>query len=81
MEEERLIYSELPNIEAFMCVLGLKFPESATEFQKAFLTLAHLMASSRDFVLQRQDVPQSIVSLIGQLTTIITDERFKQQTK
>lgn len=77
--EERLIFSELSMIEAVTCILGLKFPDSANEFQKAFLTLAHLMASCRDYVLNGHEVPNQILVLIDELNTIIYHERDKQR--
>ena len=54
--EERKLYSELPNVESLQCLLGLNFPESATEFQKACLTLCRLFACVRDYVLKGLDV-------------------------
>lgn len=77
--EERLIYSQLPNIESYAFVLGLKFPESATEFQKAVLTLARLYAVVNDYVLKGLDVPLTILELCDNLNTIQYDERGKQR--
>lgn len=77
--EERLIYSDLPNIEAFKCVLGLAFPESATEFQKATLTLSHLYATIRDYVLKGMEVPEELIVLADSLNTISYNERYKQR--
>jgi hypothetical protein len=76
--EERIIYSEIPNIDSYCCVLGLNFPDSITEFQKAFLTLAHLFAASRDYVLKGVDVPFYIIHLADQLMTICLHEVDKQ---
>lgn len=64
-------FDEIENIDSFRCVLGLNFPDCATEFQKAFLTLAHLMASARDYVLKGVDVPSPVLDLIDLLTNII----------
>lgn len=77
--EERKIYSEIPSIESLMCLLGLNFPESATEFQKACLTLAHLYACIRDYVLKGLDVPANLIEIADSLNTIQYDERFKQR--
>lgn len=62
---------DLDNIDAYLCVLGLAFPESATEFQKAFLVLAHLMACCRDFVLKGHDIPEAMIIMISKLANII----------
>lgn len=77
--EERKIYSELANIDAFACVLGLRFPESANEFQKSCLTLAHLYAALRDFVLKGEEIPTQLIELADSLNSICYDERFKQR--
>lgn len=76
--EEKIIYSEIPNIDSYRCVLGLNFPDSITEFQKAFLTLAHLFAASRDYVLKGVDVPVDILHLADKLMMICLDEEYKQ---
>lgn len=77
--EERKIYSKISSIESLMCLLGLNFPESATEFQKACLTLAHLYACIRDYVLKGLDVPTHLIEIADSLNTIQYDERFKQR--
>lgn len=74
-----MIFNELHNIEAYTCILGLQFPESATEFQKASLTLAHLMACSRDYILKGFQLPDEIVQLISNLTEIIEDHKDEQK--
>lgn len=77
--EERLIYSQLPNIEAYAFILGLRFPDSATEFQKAVLTIARLYAVVYDYVIKGEDVPAHILQLCDDLNTIAQDERGKQR--
>ena len=42
-------------------LLGLHFPETATEFQKAALFLAHLMVIVRDSILKGVDVMPDII--------------------
>lgn len=42
-------------------LLGLTFPESANDFQKCALTLAHMMAILRDFVLKGRDIPDNLL--------------------
>lgn len=60
-------FDSIPNVKSVCCVLGLNFPESATDFQKSALTLAHLMASIRDFILKGLDVPSNILDMIDNL--------------
>lgn len=76
--EERILFNEVQNVDSLCCVLGLNFPDSATEFQKAALTLAHLMASIRDFVLKGVEVPQPIIDNIFELSTIVCNESGKK---
>lgn len=76
--EERILFKKVQNVDSLCCVLGLNFPDSATEFQKAALTLAHLMASLRDFVLKGVEVPQPIIDSIFELSTIVCNESGKQ---
>lgn len=77
--EERKLYCEVPSVESLMCLLGLNFPESATEFQKAVLTLAHLYACIRDYVLKGVEVPNPLLEVANMLNTIQYYERFKQR--
>lgn len=72
-------FKELKNIDSVCAVLGLNFPESATEFQKASLTLAHLMASLRDFVLKGLDIPDSLVELVSSLSAIMQAHKDAQK--
>lgn len=71
MEDKKLIFNELKNIESVCAVLGLAFPDSANEFQKAALTLAHLMASLRDFVLKGHEIPMDLIVLAASLSIIM----------
>lgn len=77
--EERIIFSEIIGIQDITDILGLFFPESATEFQKAALTLAHLMASLRDAILKGQVISNHMVDVINQLAIIIDGEQYKQR--
>lgn len=77
--EERKFYCEIPNVDSLMCLLGLTFPETATEFQKAVLTLAHLYAVIREYVLKGIEVPVELVQVANHLNTIAYDERAKQR--
>lgn len=77
--EERILFCEVDNINSLCCILGLSFPESATEFQRAALTLAHLMASVRDFVLKGVQLPDEIVCVIAQLEQIIEQNKNSQR--
>lgn len=77
--EERKLFCELPNVDSLMCLLGLSFPESATEFQKAVLTLAHLYAVVRDYVLKGITVPKALLEVADDLNTIMYLEREKQK--
>lgn len=76
-----MIFKDLHNIDAYTCILGLQFPESATEFQKASLTLAHLMACCSDYILIGFQLPDEIVQLISNLTVIIEDNKDEQMKK
>lgn len=78
-DEIKLNFRDLANIESVCAVLGLVFPASATEFQKAALTLAHLMASLRDFVLKGHDIPLDLVELADRLSIIMVDNEYKQR--
>lgn len=77
--EERKLFCEIANVDSLCCLLGLSFPESATEFQKACLTLSHLYATIRDYVLKGLEVPTYLVEIADHLNTIQYDERFKQR--
>jgi len=59
------------NIDSVCAILGLAFPESANDFQKAALILAHLMASLRDFVLKGQEIPVELCDLVDNLAFIM----------
>lgn len=65
-------FDGIDGIASICCVLGLKFPDSATEFQKAALTLAHLLASCRDFILSGRDVPQRLIDVACELMFIVS---------
>lgn len=78
-DTNKLIYNEISNIDSLCAILGLKFPESATEFQKAALTLAHLMASLRDYVLKGHDIPVDLVEVVDKLSIIMLDNEYKQR--
>lgn len=77
--EEKKLFSEIPNVESLCCLLGLVFPDSATEFQKATLALAHMYATIRDYVLKGVEVPAALVEICNTLNTISYDERYKQR--
>lgn len=77
--EERKLFCEIPNVEALCCILGLSFPASATEFQKAVLTLSHLYATIRDYVLKGIEVPVYLLEVADHLNTIGYAERTKQK--
>lgn len=72
-------FENISGIESLMCVLGLSFPETATPFQKAFLTLAHLMASARDYVLKGHDVPDKVCTAVKLLSDIVYDGKEQQR--
>lgn len=71
LKEPYQTFDGIANIVSFCCVLGLKFPDSATDFQKASLTLAHLMASIRDYILAGREIPAYILDLIDSLHYIM----------
>lgn len=70
-ENSTLVFSELENIDTICAVCGLSFPESANEFQKSSLLLAHLMASVRNLVLNMVEVNKELLTLIRSLVTIM----------
>lgn len=72
-------FDNIGNIDSILCVLGLSFPDSATPFQKAFLTLAHLMASCRDYVLKGFDVPDYIATSVKLLADIVYSGKEQQR--
>lgn len=75
----QLTFNEIDNIQSICCLLGLSFPDSALDFQKAMLTLAHLSAVVRDYVLKGIEVPAFIVDLIDTLSGIVYLERENQK--
>ena len=77
--EERKLFCEIPEVDSLACILDLVFPESATEFQKAVLTLAHLYAAIRSYVLKGVEVPQRLLEVADMLNTISYQERSKQR--
>lgn len=78
-DDNKLIFNEISNIDSLCAILGLKFPESANEFQKAALTLAHLMAALRDYVLKGHDIPVTLVELVDKLSIIMVDNEYQQR--
>lgn len=84
MDAEKIVckpqyFKELDGIESICAILGLSFPESANEFQKCALTLAHLMASLRDYVLKGHEIPESLVELADNLGFIMACNADKQR--
>ena len=76
---EQMKFDEIEGIENYLCVLGLSFPESASDFQKSALTLAHLMASVRDYVLKGIEVPGMLIQTIYNLSFIVFSNGLKQR--
>lgn len=76
--EERLLFCEIQNIESIACVLGLSFPDTANDFQKAFLTMAHLVAACREYVLKGVQVPLDLLHLLDKLNMIVLQNEYKQ---
>lgn len=72
-------FDELDNIQSMLCIFGLQFPETATEFQKAALTLAHVMIGVRDAVLKGRDVTPYLCDYVYNLTQIMIDNELKQR--
>lgn len=81
MEEEVKVlkFSEIPTIESLCAIFGLAFPESANDFQKSALTLAHLMASLRDYVLKGHDIPVSLINRVLDLAEMMMDNHEHQR--
>ena len=77
--EERQLFCEIPEVDSLVCVLGLMFPDSATEFQKACLTLAHLYACIRDYVLKGYEVPRRLIEVADHLNQITYNESDNQR--
>ena len=70
--------SDISEFDVMCAIFGLSFPDSATEFQKASLLLAHLMSSVREIVLRGGNVPFGLCTLIhalGGLIEINADEQ------
>ena len=72
-------FDNISGIEGLCCVLGLNFPETSTPYQKAFLTLAHLMASCRDYVLKGIEVPAVVNTQVKLLADIVYDGKDAQR--
>lgn len=79
MEEKDFKFSDLTNIDAYCCVLGLSFPESANDFQKSALCLAHLMAACRESVLKGVEIPVTICEFILDLASMLDFNRESQK--
>lgn len=67
-------YNEIVNIKSYECLCGVNIPDSATDFQRASITLAHMMASVRESVLKGFAVPTSVVEVISILADIMLTE-------
>lgn len=79
MTNEVKNFDELDNIQSMLLLFGLNFPESATEYQKAALTLAHLMIAVRDAVLKGRDVTPYLSDHVYNLCQIMQDNESKQR--
>lgn len=79
MTNEVKNFDELDNIQSMLLLFGLNFPESATEYQKAALTLAHLMIAVRDAVLKGRDVTPYLSDYVYNLSRIMENNESKQR--
>jgi len=77
--ENRLIFSEINGINMLISLFGLVFPETATEFQKAALTMAYIVASFRDNILKGNEIPHEHIAVADQLWLIVMDNEYKQR--
>lgn len=77
--EECKKFNEIPNVDSLCCLLGLNFPVSATEFQKSVLTLAHMYATIRDYVLKGVEVPVYLIEIANHLNSIAYAGRDNQR--
>lgn len=69
---------EMPNFKSLACVCGLTFPESATEFQKSLLTMAHMAAALRESVLRGSVIPSELLADFMSLAGIMFNNSDKQ---
>lgn len=77
--EERIIFSEIKGINALTSLFGLTFNDSVTEFQKAALTMAYIVASFRDNILKGNEIPHELLTTADQLWLIVMDNEYKQR--
>ena len=70
---------EMPNFESLACVCGLSFPETANEFQKAMLTLSHMMAALRESILRGSMIPVELVEDVTFLASVAFDHKDEQK--
>lgn len=78
MEEENLKFSEVPNIDSYTSLFGLNFNDSASEFQKACLTMAYMVASFRDNILKGNKIPAELIEVADRLWLIVMDNEYTQ---
>lgn len=72
-------FENIPGIESLLVIFGLNFPDSATPYQKAVLTLAHLMIALRDAVLKGRCVNARLITVLSLLADIIKDGKDNQR--
>lgn len=70
---------DLKYFDEIACILGLSFPESATDFQKASLSLAHLMAALRESVLKGSVISRMLIDFVNKLSLIMVANYEKQK--
>lgn len=70
-EEKKTCVKAVSNFDTLACVCGLSFPDSVNEFQKAALTLAHMMASLRESVLKGSVIPMPLVYAVNDLASVM----------
>lgn len=70
---------DIQYFDEIACICGLSFPESATDFQKASLCLAHLMAALRESVLKGCVISSNLIGIVNKLALILVVNGDKQK--
>lgn len=63
--------NDIYEFQVMAALFGLSFPESATEFQMAAITLAYLSKAVHDIVLRGHDVPVGVCNMIHALGGLV----------
>lgn len=72
-------YNEIKGIHEVATLVGLNLPESANDFQRATLTLAHVMAALRESVLKGAVISDNIIVMVHDLALCMDKHGSEQK--